>query len=393
VKEVVIVEAKRTPIGKMNGMLQQVSAKDLAKSVLANLIEETSSLADEIDEIIVGNVDAPSDAPNIGRIAALELGLKKDIRTYMVNQNCSSGMQALINGTQAIRLGDADVEVILGTESMSQIPYIVKGARSGFKLRHQTLIDRVWEMLHDPYVNMMMGETAENVAEKYGITREEQDEYALQSYERAKSAQQNGTFEKEIVPVVVQDRKGSKTYHQDELGNNPLTLDDLSKMKPAFKKNGTVTPGNACGMNDGAAGVILMSSEKATELGMKPKAKILSYATVGLDPAVMGLGPIYAVPKALEKAGLSKVDIDIFEINEAFAAQTIACIKHLQLEDKIVNPFGGAIALGHPVGATGVRLLVTLLNGLEHTNGKYGVATLCVGGGLGAAVVIERIVD
>ena len=392
-KEVVIVEAKRTPIGKMNGMLQHVSAKDLAKTVLANLIEETKLSSDEIDEIIVGNVDAPSDAPNIGRIAALELGWKQEIPAYMVNQNCSSGMQALINGTQSIRLGDSDVSIILGTESMSQIPYTLKGARSGFKWRHQTLIDRVWEMLHDPYVNMMMGETAENVAEQYEITREEQDRFALKSYERAQKAQQNGTFAKEIVPVVVQERKGKKVFDQDELEGRPMTIDDLAKMKPAFKKDGTVTAGNACGINDGAAGVILMSGEKAKSLGLSAKAKIVSYATVGLDPAVMGLGPIYAVPKALERAGLTIEDIDLFEINEAFAAQTIACIQQLRLDIEKVNPFGGAIALGHPVGATGVRLMVTLLNGLKQINGRYGVATLCVGGGLGAAVVIERIVD
>lgn len=393
-KEVVIVNAKRTPIGQLNGKLKDITAKDLTKVVMKSILEESKIDAREIDEIIVGNVDQSSDAPNLGRIAALELGLPLDIPAYAVGQNCSSGLQAFINGVKSIQLGDASAVMVVGTESMSQAPYLIRGAREGLKLRHRQLTDKLWEMLYDPVVHMMMGETAEVVAEEEGITREEQDRYALSSYERAHQAKKDGFFKREIVPVPIEGRKGEiYTVDEDELAGKEATFEQLAKLKPVFKKDGTVTAGNACGMNDGAAGLLIMSKEKAEELGYKPLAKVVSYAIVGVDPKRMGLGPVYAVPKALKKAHLTIDDIDLFELNEAFAAQTLACIKRLNLDREKVNPFGGAIALGHPVGATGARLIVTLINSLLTLNKKMGVATLCVGGGLGGAVVIERIAD
>lgn len=393
-KEVVIVNAKRTPIGQLNGKLKDITAKDLTKVVMKSILEESKIDAREIDEIIVGNVDQSSDAPNLGRIAALELGLPLDIPAYAVGQNCSSGLQAFINGVKSIQLGDASAVMVVGTESMSQAPYLIRGAREGLKLRHRQLTDKLWEMLYDPVVHMMMGETAEVVAEEEGITREEQDHYALSSYERAHQAKKDGFFKREIVPVPIEGRKGEiYTVDEDELAGKEATFEQLAKLKPVFKKDGTVTAGNACGMNDGAAGLLIMSKEKAEELGYKPLAKVVSYAIVGVDPKRMGLGPVYAVPKALKKAHLTIDDIDLFELNEAFAAQTLACIKRLNLDREKVNPFGGAIALGHPVGATGARLIVTLINSLQTLNKKMGVATLCVGGGLGGAVVIERIAD
>ena len=390
--EVVIVSAKRTPIGVINGRLSRVSAKDLLKTAMKAAVDEIRLDPGEIDQIIAGNVDMPSDAPNIGRIAALELGYPMAIPAYMTAQNCGSALQALICGAQSIMLGEAEVCLAAGTESMSQIPYILRGARQGFGTRHQQLTDRVWEMLHDPVACLMMGETAEVLADEFGITRKEQDEYALSSYERAQRAQNTGIFDRECVPVEVRGRKGEKlVVDKDELPAEPMTMEKLAGLKPVFKKDGTVTPGNSCGMNDGAAAVVLMSRRKAEALGLSPLARIVSYATVGLDPKRMGLGPAYALPKALQKANMSIGEIDLFELNEAFAAQTLACVRLLGIDREKLNPFGGAIALGHPVGATGIRLVVTLLNGLALLGKRFGAATLCVGGGMGGAVIVERL--
>ena len=314
------------------------------------------------------------------------------VSAYLVNRNCGSGLQAVVNGWQSIKLGEQDVTLIVGTENMSQVPYIVRGAREGFKLNHQQLIDALWEMLEDPVVHLLMGQTAEIVARDYGITREEQDAFALNSHHRASAAKEAGVFKREIIPVKTMDNKQNEVIIADDEGIRPsLTLEKLSTLKPVFEKDGTVTAGNACGMNDGAASLLLMSEKKASELGFKPRARIVSYAFVGLEPERMGLGPVYAVPKALEKAQLKIDDIDLFELNEAFAAQALACIKQLELDLEKVNIHGGAIALGHPVGATGVRLLVTLMNALEIKKKRYGVATLCIGGGLGGAIVIENL--
>ncbi|MGP4078616.1 thiolase family protein [Pseudalkalibacillus sp. R45] len=391
-KEVVIVNATRTPIGKLNGTLKDVSAKDLAKAVMKSTQATTELDLSYLDEIIVGNVDAPSNTPNIGRIAALELGWPKEIPSYMVGQNCASSLQALMNGIQSIQSGNAQVNLIVGTENMSQIPYVLRGAREGYKMGNRLMTDSLLEMLVDPVEKISMGETAEILAEEFKISRTKQDEYALESNKRAWIARDESIVEQELTPIAVKDKNGlEKEIKQDELFSRDLTLEQLSKLRPAFRRNGTVTPGNACGMNDGAAAVLLMSKEKAEELGYRPLAIIRSFASVGVEPKRMGLGPVKAIPKALENGQLGIGDIDLFEVNEAFAVQTLACVQELGISQDKLNPMGGAIALGHPVGATGVRLMVTLLNGLRTYDKRYGVASLCVGGGLGGAVVIERV--
>lgn len=301
-------------------------------------------------------------------------------------------MQAVVNGVQSILTGDTSIHLAVGAENMSQMPYIVRGARQGFKANHRQFIDSMTEMLEDPVVKMMMGETAEVVAEEENVSREEQDEFAYHSHQKAVAAQKENRFQNEIVPVPIY-RKGKKIgeISQDEGPKEDISLEKLAALRTVFKENGTVTPGNACSTNDGAAAVLLMDEEKALELGYQPKARIVSYAFVGLDPKRMGLGPVYAVRKALKKANMDIQDIDLVELNEAFAAQAIPSIRKLELDVDRVNIFGGGIALGHPVGATGVRLLVTLMNALETRQKKYGVATLCVGGGLGGAVIIENL--
>ncbi|MBO8173564.1 MAG: thiolase family protein [Bacillaceae bacterium] len=391
-EDVYIIDGVRTPVGDFLGSLKDVSAKDLAKTVMAEVKERTQLDVHIIDEIIAGCAAQPTNSPNIGRTAALDLGFPKEIPGYVVNRNCASGMQAVVNSFQGIRAGDADVNLVVGTENMSQIPYIMRGAREGYGMRHQTIIDSLWEMLEDPNVHLMMGQTAEVIARETGITREQQDVFAMMSHQRACDARGKGIFDREIVPVIIRDKKGKEQLVTTDDGPDAtLTLDRLAKMRPAFEKDGTVTPGNACGLNDAAAAMVLMSERKVKELDYKPRARILSYAFAGLEPERMGLGPVYAVPKALDKAGLTLEDIDLFELNEAFAAQSLACINLLSLDLKKVNIHGGAIAIGHPVGATGVRLILALMNALETTQQRYGVATLCIGGGMGGAVVIENL--
>lgn len=391
-KSVVIVDGIRTPIGNFCGGLSTVSAKDLAKITMKHIVDKNQLDKEAIDEIIVGNVAQPTDAPNLGRVAALELGFPHTVSAYVVNRNCASGMQAVVNGVQSILTGDTSIHLAVGAENMSQMPYIVRGARQGFKANHRQFIDSMTEMLEDPVVKMMMGETAEVVAEEENVSREEQDEFAYHSHQKAVAAQKENRFQNEIVPVPIY-RKGKKIgeISQDEGPKEDISLEKLAALRTVFKENGTVTPGNACSTNDGAAAVLLMDEEKALELGYQPKARIVSYAFVGLDPKRMGLGPVYAVRKALKKANMDIQDIDLVELNEAFAAQAIPSIRKLELDVDRVNIFGGGIALGHPVGATGVRLLVTLMNALETRQKKYGVATLCVGGGLGGAVIIENL--
>ncbi|MDA3128782.1 thiolase family protein [Aliibacillus thermotolerans] len=391
-KSVVIVDGIRTPIGNFCGGLSTVSAKDLAKITMKHIVDKNQLDKEAIDEIIVGNVAQSTDAPNLGRVAALELGFPHTVSAYVVNRNCASGMQAVVNGVQSILTGDTSIHLAVGAENMSQMPYIVRGARQGFKANHRQFIDSMTEMLEDPVVKMMMGETAEVVAEEENVSREEQDEFAYHSHQKAVAAQKENRFQNEIVPVPIY-RKGKKIgeISQDEGPKEDISLEKLAALRTVFKENGTVTPGNACSTNDGAAAVLLMDEEKALELGYQPKARIVSYAFVGLDPKRMGLGPVYAVRKALKKANMDIQDIDLVELNEAFAAQAIPSIRKLELDVDRVNIFGGGIALGHPVGATGVRLLVTLMNALETRQKKYGVATLCVGGGLGGAVIIENL--
>ncbi len=389
---VYILDGVRTPVGNFLGSLKDVSAKDLAKTVMAEIVNRTHLDVSIIDEIIAGCAAQPTNSPNIGRTAALELGFPKEIPGYVVNRNCASGMQAVVSSYQSIKAGDTDVNLVVGTENMSQIPYIIRGVREGLGMRHEMMIDSLWEMLNDPNVNLMMGQTAEVVAREVGVSREEQDEFALLSHQRACAAREQGVFDSEIVPVPYRDKKGKEyRIEKDDGPDETLSLERLSKMRPVFEKDGTVTSGNACGLNDAAAAMLLMSERKVKELGYQPRARIVSYAFAGLEPERMGLGPVYAVPKALEKAGLKMDDINLFELNEAFAAQALACMKQLDLDLEKVNIHGGAISIGHPVGATGVRLLISLMNALELRKKRYGVATLCIGGGLGGAVVIENL--
>lgn len=392
---VVIVDGVRTPIGRLCGALREVSAKDLAKVVMGELVERTALTPKEIDELIVGCVEQPTNAPNLGRLAALELGWPQELSAYMVARNCASGLQAIVSGCQAIRSGDADVVLVVGTENMSQMPYVLRGAREGYRLRHRQLVDSLWEMLEDPFIGMMMGETAEVVAKEAGVTREEQDRFALRSHEKAVRAWERDAFAREVVPVPVAGPTGAvkRVVVRDEGPDPEVSLETLAALPPVFQENGTVTAGNACGINDGAAALLLMRESKARAFGYRPRARIVSYAFVGLDPRRMGLGPVYAVPRALDKAGLTIDDLDAVELNEAFAAQAVACIRQLNLDPDKVNRYGGAIALGHPVGATGVRLTVTLMNVLAAEHGQFGVATLCVGGGLGGALVIENLLE
>lgn len=393
-REVVIVDGVRTPVGNFLGQLKDVSPRELTKTVMAELIARTELAPQEIDEIIAGIAAQPTNSPNIGRTAAIDLEFPTDIPGYVVNRNCASGLQAIVNAYQAILLGDTDVNLVVGVENMSQIPHIVRGARDGFRMGDTRLIDSLTEMLRDPNVDLLMGQTAEVIAREFGITREEQDEFALSSHQKAVTAQQEDMFKEEIVPVRIPDRRGNITeIIADEGPMDHLPLDALANMRPVFERDGTVTSGNACSTNDAAAATLIMSREKAAALSLTPRARIVSYAFSGLEPERMGLGPVYAVKDLLKKTNLTIDDIDLFEINEAFAAQAIACIRELGLSSDKVNPNGGAIAIGHPVGATGVRLVITLMNELARRKARYGIATLCIGGGMGGAILIENLTN
>jgi acetyl-CoA C-acetyltransferase len=394
-KEVVVIDGVRTPVGNFGGALKDLSAQELGKLVVQELLTRTKLDPALIEEVIFGCAAQGSDAPNVARVIALNAGIPNTTPAYTVHRNCASGIQAIVNGYQIIALGDADVVLVGGTESMSSAPFINRDIRFGKRLRHSQLLDTLWEGLTDPVCNQMMGTTAENLVTEFGITREEQDKYATDSHKKAFRANREGKFKDEMMTVMVPKRAAGKqvapeAFAQDE-GINPALNPQMLAMYPAiFKDQGTVTPGNSCPMNDGAAAMILMSKEKAEALGLAPLATIKGYAFSGLEPERMGLGPAFAIPKALEKAGLKKEDIDLFEINEAFAAQVLAVDKVFPMDREKVNVNGGGIALGHPIGATGVRLSLTLLNEMKRRNLKRGVASLCVGGGMGAAIVYER---
>ncbi len=389
-REVVIVGATRTPIGDFGGSLKDVSATSLAMAVIDSSIQRTGIDKESVDQVILGNCFEPLDQ-NVARIAAVKCGLPLRTFGFTIVVNCASGMQAMICGTQAIRDGDVDVVIAGGVESMSTAPYILTTTRWGQRLQHGQLIDMLWRAMQEYPIGAGMGLTAENLAEKYGISREEQDRFSLTSQQRACQAIQGGRFKDEISPVSIPQRKGEvRMVDTDEHPRPDVTLEKLSKLPPAFKKDGTVTAGNSSGLNDAAAVTVLMSKERAKELGLKPLAKILGYAIVGVDPSYMGIGPVPATQKVLKKVGLSLKDIQLIEINEAFAAQYLSCEKELGLNRDIVNVNGSGIALGHPVGATGCRLVVTLLHEMAKRDLTLGLATLCVGGGLGFAMVIER---
>ena len=388
--DVVIVSATRTPIGDFGGSLKEVSATSLAIAVIQSSLQRAGIEKKVVEQVIMGNCFEPLDQ-NVARIAAVKSGLPLETPGFTIVVNCASAMQAIICGTQAIRDGDVDAVITGGVESMSNAPYILTTTRWGQRLQHGQLIDMLWKAMQEYPIGAGMGLTAENLAEKYGISREEQDKFSLLSQQRASKAVREGRFKDEITPVSIPQKKGeAKIVDTDEHPRPDVTLEKLAKLPPAFKKDGTVTAGNSSGLNDAAAVTVLMSKEKAKEVGLKPLAKILGYAIVGVDPSYMGIGPVPATKKVLSKTGLSLKDIQLIEINEAFAAQYLSCERELGFNRDIVNVNGSGIALGHPVGATGCRLVVTLIHEMAKRNLTLGLATLCVGGGLGFAVVIER---
>lgn len=392
-QEVVIVSACRTPIGKLMGSLSTLGPGKLGSLVVGESLKRAGISANLVDEVIMGNVLSAGWGQGIARQAAIGAGIPISTPSFGVNKVCGSGLKSIILAAQSIRLGDAEVVIAGGTESMSTAPHLLKGIRQGKKLGNLSTQDSlIHDGLTDVFENVHMGITAENIASSYKISRQEQDEFALQSQQRVREAEQTGRFKEEITSVEVTLRKGATmVFEKDEHPRPDTTLDDLSRLKPAFKPDGTVTAGNASGVNDGAAALVVMSKQRARQMGLAPLAVIKAYASAGVEPSQMGLGPIPATKKALQKAGLSTQDIELIEINEAFASQSIAVIRELDLQEDIVNVNGGAIALGHPIGASGARILVTLLYEMVRRNVTLGLATLCIGGGMGTSMILERI--
>jgi acetyl-CoA C-acetyltransferase len=394
-KEAAIIEGVRTPIGNFGGALKDVTAHKMGETVVREVLSRTGLDPALVEEVIFGSVGNYSDATNVARVISLMAGIPIEVPAYTVQRNCSSGMQAVANGVQNILSGNADVQIVGGTESMSRAPYVNRDMRWGRRLRHSELIDSIWEGLTDAFCGQIMGYTAENLAEEFGITREEQDRFAVQSHKKAFKAVREGKFKDEVVPVMVPKKAAGKNvppepFAQDEGPNIALTEQTLALYPPIFKEGGSVTAGNACPLNDGAAALLMMSSDRARELGREILGTVRSYAFVGVEPERMGIGPAVAIPKALKRAGLQLSDVQIIEINEAFAAQYLSVEKVLGLNREIVNVNGGAIALGHPVGMSGARIVLTILKEMKRRNLSIGVAALCVGGGLGAAMVLER---
>ncbi|MCT4479060.1 acetyl-CoA C-acetyltransferase [Peribacillus frigoritolerans] len=390
-REVVIVGAARTPVGAFGGSLANVSAVDLGVVAAKEAIKRANISADLIDEVLVGNILSAGLGQNVARQVAIHAGIPETTPAMAINKLCGSGLRTVIMGAQFIALGDADVILAGGIESMSNAPYLLPNYRFGQKMGNAEAVDSMtYDALTDVFNQYHMGVTAENIAEQWEISREKQDEFALDSQMKAEKAQLEGRFADEIVPVEYKRRGKTILVDQDEHPRHGLTIDQLTKLRPAFKENGTVTAGNASGINDGGAMLVLMSREKADELGLEALATIKSYANAALDPKIMGYGPVPATRKALAKAGLTIEDIDLMEVNEAFAAQSLAVLKDLELKPEKVNVNGGAIALGHPVGASGARILVTLLYEMKRRDAKTGLATLCIGGGQGTALIVER---
>lgn len=390
-RDVVIVAGARTPIGDFGGSLKGVLANQLATIVVKEALKRSNVPPEEVDEVILGNCLQRSDEPNLARMVALQAGLPITTTGMTIQRQCASGMEAIVSAYRQIALGDAEIVIAGGAESMSNAVYALKNARWGQRLTHGEMTDTLWELLTDPHHRILMGETAENLADKYGITREEQDLLAERSHRLAIAAIDEGRFADEIVPVPVPKRKGEiQPVSVDEHPRRDISLEKLAKLKPTFRENGTVTAGNSSGINDGACALVLMSDQRAQQLGIKPLARIAGYAKAGVEPELMGYGPVPAVKKVLKKLGLTLADIDLVELNEAFAAQYLACEKLLELDREIVNVNGSGVGLGHPVGCTGARITLTLLNEMIRRDVKRGLATLCVGGGMGKALVIER---
>jgi 3-oxoadipyl-CoA thiolase len=398
-KEVVIVDAVRTPIGRYNGSLRHVRPDDLGATVIKALIERNPEVpAGQIEEVVLGNANqAGEDNRNVARMSALLAGLPVEVAGTTINRLCGSGLDAVNYAARAIIAGEGEIYIAGGTESMTRAPFVMAKPAAEFPRGNMEMYDTTigWrfvnEKLKDMYGTDSMPETAENVAKKYGITREEQDVFAAESQLRAEKAMKSGRFENEIIPVVYEDKKGNKTViERDEHPRPGTTVEKLSKLRPLFK-DGTVTAGNASGVNDGAAALLLMSREMAEEIGVKPLARYVVSATAGLEPSIMGMGPVHAVQKALKRSELTVKDIDLIELNEAFAAQSLGCINELGLDQSKVNVNGGAIAFGHPLGTSGARILTTLLYEMKKRGSRYGLATMCVGVGQGIATIIENL--
>ncbi len=390
--DIVIVAAARTAVGRFGGSLAKVSAPDLGAAVVRDLLRRTGVAGEQIGEVILGQVLTAGSGQNPGRQTVIKSGLPQSVSGMTINKVCGSGLKAVMLAAQAIRDGDSEIIIAGGQENMSASPHVMLGSRDGTRMGDAKMIDTmIVDGLWDVYNQYHMGITAENVAKKYGITREMQDALALASQQKAAAAQDAGRFKDEIVGISIPQRKGDPiVFDTDEFLNRKTNAEALSGLRPAFDKAGSVTAGNASGLNDGAAAVMVMSAKKAEQLGLKPLARIASYASAGLDPSIMGMGPVPAAQKALARAGWTAQDLDLLEINEAFAAQACAVNNEMGWDTSKVNVNGGAIAIGHPIGASGCRILVTLLHEMQRRDAKKGIASLCIGGGMGVALTVER---
>ncbi len=388
--DIVIAAAARTPVGAFNGALSSVPASTLGTVAIQEALKRAKVEAQEVDEAILGQILTAGAGQNPARQAAMGAGIPKEATAMQINQLCGSGLRSVALGYQAIKVGDSKIVVAGGQESMSQAPHCAH-LRNGHKMGDVKFVDTmIKDGLWDAFNGYHMGNTAENIAKQWQITRDEQDAFAAGSQQKAEAAQKEGRFADEIVPVTIQSRRGDTVVEQDEYPKHGVTAESLAKLRPAFDKEGTVTAGNASGINDGAAAAVLMSEAEASKRGIEPLARIVSWATAGVDPAIMGSGPIPASRKALEKAGWKVADLDLIESNEAFAAQSLCVMKELGLDPEKVNVNGGAIAIGHPIGASGGRVLVTLLHEMQRRGARKGLATLCIGGGMGIAMCVER---
>ena len=392
-KSIVIAGAARTPIGKFGGSMKSLQASDLGVAAVKGVLEKSGVPRDAVDEVIFGNGRQAGVRPNVARQVAYRAGLGEGTPAYTINKACGSSLKAVINAYGAIALGDAEVVLAGGTESMSNTPYMLLDARWGHKLGHSEITDGMYrDGFLCPLCEELMGETAEKLVDKYGITREETDRYAMETQRRCQAAREAGRFADEIVPIEVPARKGAvRVLEADEHPRDGVTMESLAKLKPVFRKDGTVHAGNASGITDGAAAMMVLSEDKAEALGVEPMARIVAYSSAGVDPAIMGIGPVPAIRKLLKKTELTLDDIDLIELNEAFAAQVLACQRELDLDLDRLNVNGGAIALGHPIGATGARVIVTLVHEMRRRKAKRGIATLCISGGMGLALLVEAL--